>query len=258
MAAVTNAGSLFDTTAGNKTVTATPSVGDLIVVLAASTGLAGGTTSVTDNNTDNKGTYTQIHSDFTGFSTTGVLNAYVRNALIESGTSTIFTANQGGSSGGGLVVYRVSGMSIVGLGAVRGAGGQSSGGAATTPAPVLLRRVGSVFSGTQAALTGNVVVGAVANGSNPAALTPPASYTEAPTPDLGYNVPATGLETVFRNSGETNSTITWGGTSATTFASIAVELDASVPQYDWVQRYSGPDHDKIVTIGGAVDRSANW
>lgn len=50
MAAVTRAGNTWDTTAGNKTVTATPAAGDLIVVIAATSGLAGGTISVTDNN----------------------------------------------------------------------------------------------------------------------------------------------------------------------------------------------------------------
>ena len=126
MAAFTSAGFLWNTTAGtstNKAVTATPVLNDLIVVIAGSSGLAGGVTSVTDDNTDGFGTtpgYTQIDVDRTGFSTTGVLTMWIRNQLIGSATSTVFTAAQNGSSGGGLEVCRVSGMSIVGLGAVRG------------------------------------------------------------------------------------------------------------------------------------------
>lgn len=238
MASFTSAGITFNTTAGNKTVVATPAAGDLIIVIAATSGLAGGTTNVTDNNSDGFGTtpgYTQIDVDRTGFSTTGVLTMWVRNRLIGSGTSTTWTASQGSSTGGGLHVCRVSGMSIVGLGAIRGAGGQSSGTAATTPAPVLLGRVGTVFSGTQAGLTANLCIGAVANGTSPATLTQPASWTESQ--DVGYSTPTTGLETCFRNSGNTNSTITWGGTSGTAFASMAIELDVSVPLYkekpDW-------------------------
>lgn len=249
--------SVFNTTAGDKAITATPTLGDFIFIFAPCT-LAGGTISVSDNNTDGRGTYTQVHSDFTGFSTAGVLTGWVRNALIGSATSTVFTAVQTGSTGGGLVIYRVTGMSIVGLGAIRGAGGQSTGTAGTTPAPVLLGRVGTVFSGTQAALTTNVVVGCVANGSNPAAMTPPAGFTEAPTPDLGYATPATGMEAVFDDSGVTASTITWGGTSATAFASLAVEIDASVPQYDWVTGTGGPDADKLAHRFGAVGRAATW
>lgn len=221
MAAVTSAGSAWDTNAGNKTVTATPALGDLIVVIAGTSGLAGGTTSVTDNNSDGHGTYIQVDTDRTGFSTTGVLTVWVRADAIRSATSTVFTANQAGSTGGGLVVYRVSGMSISGPAAVRGNGGQSTGTAGTTPAPVL----------SVTPLTGNVIITAVANGSNTAGMTPRSSpaYTEAPTPDLGYNTPATGLSTCFVNSGETSATITWGGTSATAFASFAIELDTSVP-----------------------------
>ena len=235
MAAVTNAGSVFNTTAGSKTVTATPSVGDLIIVIAATSGLAGGTISVSDDQTP-AGAYTQIGVDRTGFSTTGILTGWVRTALITAASSTIFTANQTGSSGGGLVVYRISGISIVGLGAIRGCGGQNSGTLGTTPAPVLLGRLGTTFAGTQAALTGNVIVTAVCNGTSPAAMTPRASpaYTEAPTPDLGYASPTTGISVCFINSGETASTLTWGGTSATAFASIAIEVDTSVPQYDYV------------------------
>ena len=195
MAAFTSAGSSWTTTAGDKTVTATPAAADLIVVIAGTSGLAGGTTAVTDNNTDGFGTtpgYTQIDVDRTGFSTTGVLTMWIRNKLIGSATSTVFTAAQGSSSGGGLEVCRISGMSIVGLGAVRGSGGQSTGTAATTPAPVLLRRVGTTFSGTQAALTANLCIGAVCNGSASPIETAPASWTESI--DLSYTVPATALK----------------------------------------------------------------
>lgn len=255
MASITNAGSSFVTTGGDRTVTATPALADLIVVIAATSGLSGGTTAVTDNNSGGAGTYAQISSDFTGFSTTGVLTAWIRNALIRSASSTIFTAAQASSSGGGLLVYRISGMSIVGLGAVRGAGGQSSGGAAATPAPVLLRRTGTTFATTQAALTANAMVGAVANGTNAATLTAPASWTESA--DLGYATPTTGLEVAFRNSGETNSTITWGSTSGTAFASIAVELDVSVPQYDWVVTGKA-DRDREIWVQSAVGRQSTW
>lgn len=217
MATVTHAGTTWTTAAGNKTVTATPALNDLIVVVAATSGLAGGTTAVSDNNSGGAGTYVQVDVDQTGFSTTGVLTVWVRTALVASASSTVFTASQASSSGGGLTVFSVAGMTRTGASAVRGSGGQSSGTSGTTPAPVL----------TQAALTGNPVIGAVANGTSPAGLTPRSSpaYTEAS--DLGYATPTTGLESMFINSGETASTITWGGTSASTFASIAVELDTS-------------------------------
>ena len=270
MAAFTSAGSLWNTTAGtatNKAVTATPVLNDLIVVIGGSSGLAGGVTGVTDDNSDGFGTtpgYTQIDVDRTGFSTTGVLTMWIRNRLIRSATSTVFTAAQNGSSGGGLEVCRVSGMSIVGLGAVRGSGGQSSGGAGNTPAPVLLRRVGTTFSGTQAALTANLCIGCVMGGTATPAITQRGGWTESV--DLSYTVPATGMETAFRNSGEIGSTITWGSTIATAFASMAIELDVSVPLLGYVNPAGGTGHPgevpgvgaKNVMQQGAVGRSATW
>lgn len=239
MAAVTHAGATWNTTAGNKTVTATPAVGDLIVVVAGTSGLAGGTTAVTDNQ---GGTYVQVDQDRTGFSTTGVLTVWIRNSLIESAVSTIFTASQGGSTGGGLSVERVSGMSIVGRDAVRrigvatwNTGGQSTGTAGTTPAPVL----------GATPLTANTIISAICNGASAAGIVVQrATYTE--DFDNAYTTPNTGLEVNHLNSGETSATITYGGTSATAFASVALELDTSVPQFDWV--VPGGKRDRIVFL----------
>lgn len=256
MATVTAAGTTWTTAAGSKTVTATPAVGDLIVVIAGTSGLAGGTTSVSDDQTP-AGAYTQIDVDYTGFSTTGVLTAWVRTALITAASSTVFTAAQASSSGGGLSVLRISGMSIVGLGAVRGCGGQSSGGAGTTPAPVLLGRVGSTFSGTQAALTANVMISAVCNGATGASMTVRSSPAYTEDFDNGYSTPSTGLCVSHINSGETASTITWGSTSATAFASIAFELDVSVPQYDYVIHGKADKERLINYLGTAVSQGAN-
>lgn len=249
---------VWNTTAGDKTITATPTVGDLIVIVAPSTGTTGtvGAISVSDNNSGGGGTYDRISSTFTGFSTAGGLDIWIRNALIVSGTSTVFTATQTGSTGGGLLIYRVTGMSIVGEGAVRGAGGQSAGTLGTTPAPVLLRRVGTTYSGTQAALTGNALVGAVCNGTNgTTTVTQPAGWTE--DFDNGYNTPAAGFEACHINSGVTASTITFGSTTATAFASMVVELDTSVPQYDWVSP-GKPDKDANRFIQGPVGRQSTW
>ena len=162
MATVTHATTaLWNTTTGtgtNKNVTATPALFDLIVVIGGSSGLSGGVTSVTDNNADGLGTYSKIGTSFTGFSTTGDLSIWVRNSLVQSATSTVFTAAQNGSSGGGLDVYRISGMWQAGAGAVRSSGGQSTGTAATAPAPVL----------SETPLTGNPVITAVCAWHQPA------------------------------------------------------------------------------------------
>jgi hypothetical protein len=254
--------SVFNTTAGDKTITATPTLGTLILIIACATGVTGGAqgaVSVSDNQTGvNAATYVKAGSTQGGFSTTGGLDIWVRNKLITSNASTVFTAVQTSSTGGGLVIYAITGMSIVGLGAVRQAGGTTAGTLGTTPSGALIPRLGSIFTGSSlAALTGNVVIGAVANGTSPATVTPPTSWTEAPTPDLGYTVPTTGLETAFINSGFTGSTPTWGSTSATAWASCVVEMDASVPQYDWVTRNQA-DSDRIISKEAVIGRANTW
>ena len=254
--AVTHAGTTFTTTGGNTTVVATPAVGDLIIVIAATTGVAGGTTAVSDNQTP-AGVYDKINTDFTGFSTTGVLNAWVRTAFITAASSTTWTATQASSTGGGLTVIRISGQTSAGIGSIRGCGGQSSI-ASGTPAPVLLRRIANVYSGTQGALTTNVIIGAVCCGTNSTTNFLPRSspaYTE--DFDNGYNAPATGLEVMHIASGDTASTITWGSAVPSTSASIAIEVDTSVPQYDWVTK--GIDSDRELWRQGAVGtRAHNW
>jgi hypothetical protein len=217
MAVITNAGNAWTTAANSKTVTATPAVGDLIVVIASSSGLAGGTTAVTDDNSS--GTYTQVDSDRTGFSTTGVLTVWVRDQFIAAASSTVFTIAQVGSTGGGGVVLRVAGMQRLGSVSVRGNGGQSTGTAGTTPAPVL----------SVTPLTSNPIITAVSNGTAGGGTTARATYTDAAV--TGYSSPATGLDVCYLNSGETTATITWGSTTATTFASVAIELDAARVPY---------------------------
>ncbi len=253
MASVTAAGNTWNTTGGNTTVVATPAVGDLIIIFAGTSGLAGGTTAVSDNQSP-AGVYEQIDVDRTGFSTTGVLTVWVRTRPITAASSTTFTATQGSSTGGGLSVLRIAGIRIQGIAAIRGSGGQSTGTLGTTPAPVLLKRTGTTFSGTQAALTGNVVLGAVANGTNPATMTARSSPAYTEDMDLGYATPTTGMEVIHINSGETASTITWGGTSATAFASIAIEIETSVPIIDHVG-YG----DEVTLIGPTIrTRSSYW
>lgn len=233
---ITSAGATWNTTAGNKTVTATPAVDDLIVVIAASSGLAGGTTAVTDDNSS--GTYTQVDSDRTGFSTTGVLTVWVRTALIPAASSTIFSAAQAGSTGGGLSVLRVSMMNLTGAAAVRSNGGQSTI-ASGTPAPVL----------SQIPLALNPIITAVASGTNGGGTSVRTGYTDVSI--AGYNTPATGLDVCYLESGENQDTITWGGAAPSQFASVAIELNT--------QDVKGPAinfQDPAVLMKGALRRAS--
>jgi hypothetical protein len=175
----------WTTTAGDKTVVATPNVGDFIVVIAAATGVA--PTAITDTN--GGASYTQIGSTQTGFSTSGNLNAWARTTPIQVAASTTWTSTQTSSTGGGLAVYAVRGGAKYGANGIRSNGGQSSGTTGTTPAPVL-----SLGPYTQ-----NAIIAAVCNGATAASMTPRTGYTE--DFDNGYSTPGTGFETTHLDSG---------------------------------------------------------
>lgn len=217
-ATVTVAGTTWNTTAGNKTQTSTPAVSDLIIVITGTSGVAGGTTAVSDNNSDGLGAYTQITPQRTQSTNSKRLEMWVRNSLIGSGTSTIYTATQASSTGGGLTVLRVSGMTRTGSSAILQDAGQDEQAASSTPAPT--------FGATT--LTGNVIIGAVVNGTNPATLTIPSGFA-AEAADVGYATPNTGLHVVYRNSGFVGTTVTWGSTSSNVYCDKVIELDTSVP-----------------------------
>jgi len=212
MPAVTLLGSAaFDTASGSKTVTATPAVGDLIVIVTAHSGNVSSATP-TDNNSS--GVYTTINSALKATSADKLM-IHIRNALIGAASSTVFTHAPGTSTGGGLAVFKVTGMGKVGAAAAKQSAKQDNQAAAGTPSPT--------FGATPQLV--NAIIGAIFNATNPATMTPRASYTERN--DSGYNSPASGLETMSRDSGETVTAIAWGSTSASAFCSLVLELDSS-------------------------------
>ena len=77
-----------------------------------------------------------------------------------------------------------------------------------------------------AALSTNPLIGAVANSSSPAAVSPPAGWTEYF--DGGNVVPAGGLEVVGISSGFNNAAVTWGSASTTAFGAIVAEFDTAL------------------------------
>lgn len=211
MAAVSLLGNTINTTAGAKSVTATPAVGDLILIFVV---VANDNTwsAPTDNQS---GTYTLINTLLTNSTNYGAW--YVRSALIPAASSTIFTlSNPGSDTGGGLAVVKVTGMVKAGSSAVRQSKIGGQGGTSGTPA---------TGNWASAKLTTNPVVGAVINASNPANLTPTTSYSEIL--ETAFSTPTTGVEIQKIDSGDTTNTMTWGSGSASDWVCMGVELDAS-------------------------------
>lgn len=194
----------------------TPALNDLLVVCAV--GSVTGAATATMVSSVGGFTFTQI-LNVPYAADVNMMYCFVSNALVSSATSqTVEFAPQGDIANGSVIaVEAVAGITRTGLNAILQNANQANQAASTTPAP----------SFASSALTGNPTIGFVANNSNPAGLTGPSGWTEAG--DTGYTLPTTGAEIVFRNSGFTGTTITWGSTSATVFGSIILEIDTSSP-----------------------------
>src|SRR5439155_6691255 len=199
MATVTAAISSADSTDGISFSTAafTPAAGDLVVVFVHSSGETSTDWVVTDSV---GGAYTKI-ARFVRVVSANILELWVGNQLEAATSRTItFSHAVGNSTACDMSVLRVAGMSKTGAAAVKQSAGQSNQAAANTPNPA--------FAATTD--TNNVCIGAVANGVNPATMTPTTGWTEAH--DVGVATPITGLETQFINSGFVGTTVTWGST----------------------------------------------
>jgi len=224
----------------DRSCTITPAVGDLFVVFHSNSVNTNITPTCSD---DNGGTYTRIRNAL--FNSSGSSSGvFVRDQLLTNTTSTIVTVATGANDSGEVVVLAVAGMTRVGATAVRQSARQNNQAAGTTPAPV--------FGSTT--LTSNFVCGAVANGSNPAGMTPPVPLPERQ--DVGQATPNIGLEVVSVNSGVALTTVTWGGTSATAFAAFVVELDvnpadlvADPGTFSLIGQDVGLTYNRILTAG---------
>jgi len=199
-------------------LTLTPAADDLLVVFCSFTGTIEGPAvfAATD---DQGGTYTRIASTSRG-PATNFLVIFVRNQLVASAVGHIITVTCTGDAATGNVthVYRVSGMSRVGQGAVRQWARQEQVSSGSTPAPVF----------QDAPLTGNTILGAVHSATATApTVIEPSGWTEGA--DDKHLTPDHGLESCFINSGFTTKTVTWGGTVVAVHCNIVVELDTTVP-----------------------------
>lgn len=215
MATITSAGNTFNTTSGTHTVVATPALNDLIIIIVANTGSVA-SVAPTDNNADGKGTYTKITSALKNTSA-DLMEVYVRNSLIGNASSTTFTHAPGTTTGGGLQVYRISGASAAGLAGIYQKTTQANV-ASGTPAPVF----------TNAVDTNHPVISAVFNGTSPGGISARTSPVYTRDTNVGYSTPTTGFDAMHINSGETATTITWASSSASAFASLAVEVNTVV------------------------------
>ena len=217
---------------GNRATAYSPAVGDLLVVFVALSTNTNATPTMTDNQ---GGTYALIgHALW--LSSANSLVCFVREQIVTTTTAHTITAATGSNEAGQIIIQSISGMFRTGLSAVRSFGKQENQATATTPAPAL----------NQAAQTNNLTLVAVASGDT--TTTPPVGWTERF--DTSQSTPTTALEVATRNSGFTGTTITFGATQSTDFASMAVELDGSAEDIPAAAIGSATITNPTITIGG--------
>jgi hypothetical protein len=199
---------------GNRSVTVTTAVsGSLLVAFVSLSANTGTTPTMSDDHADGLGTWTRIGTALWGSSLNNSA-VFVRDALLGStDTSFVVTCASGSNSAGEIAVVEITGMSRAGSSAIRSSGSQADQASGTTPAPVL----------NQSALTENVTLASVMSGDTTTIA--PADWIARV--EAGQSNPTTMVEVCTRDSGFTGTTITFGATQGTTFASWAIELDGS-------------------------------
>lgn len=213
MATVSLLGRTINRIAGTKTVTATPAVNDLIVIVIYHSDPESWP-NPTDNNSS--GTYTVVGDPLELHNSRSV-GIYIRNTKITSATSTVFTAPAPSvDTGGGLAVFKVTGMQRYGSSAVRQYAQKT----------VSLGFPGLSFSKNK--LTQNPNIGAIICINDGSTIDPTTGYTEAL--DSTYSTPAIAYQAQYRNSGDTTNSMYWSGTIASNYiygSMAGVELDTS-------------------------------
>ena len=199
---------------GDRTVSITPTVQQLVVVFAS----VSGNTQAAPTMTDNKGgTYSCVAQASWN---AGADNSFacVRDTLTTAKVAHTIKLDTDTNTAGELVAVAVSGMSRTGAAAVRQVATSADQSASTTPSVAF----------ASSTLTDNTVIGAIASGDTTS--TPPSGWTELR--DVSQLTPTTALEVASKNSGLTTSSVSWGATQSTGYAALALELDASPPDND--------------------------
>lgn len=190
----------------------TPAAGDLLVVVSE----VSGSIDAAPTCTSSVGGKTYSFSNLQQQAATHQTMVFIADQLATavSQTATVSVAADAGTACI-VTVLRVSGMTKTGLTARMQWATPGSGSASVTPTVVFGAAVN----------TNNPVVVALRCSTAALAVTPPTNYTEHT--DSATTTPVGSQETATRDSGETGTTITWGGLASTAWISIGIELDAS-------------------------------
>ena len=225
------------------TVTLTPAVGDLFIVFCQATGNTNATPTCSDANTG--GTYTLVGVALSN-SSANTISAFVRTATVPNTTSTTVTVACGAHTAAEVVVYALSGATVYGSGAIQQFITQANQASSTTPTPTFTNKPNAY----------NLILSAVGNITNPAGITVSAGSSPTWTRDQNVGQTACGLSTEHTNNQLSTKAVTWGSTSASAFASFAIEVvappttagvnDSKLVAYGLLAPPTGVDVSKLV------------
>ena len=207
---------------GDRAITFTPAVGDLLFLYIS---LSGNTQVAPTCSDTGGGTWTLVHQALWSLSLNNFA-VFVRDQLVTSATEIIATVDTDTNDAGAIGVIAIAGMLVAGAAAIRSSGVQANQLITTTPAPVL----------NQNALTGDLTIAAVASGDT--TTTPPGSWTERI--ETSQATPTTALEVCTRNSNFTGTTITFGATCGSVYASSAIELVNASARFNTYEYVGAP------------------
>jgi hypothetical protein len=181
----------------------TPTSGDLLIAVVQ----VSGNTAVGSMS----GQWTWIFlTSFTKNSGADTVYIFYASATAATSTTPVYTIS-GNSTGSAMSVYRITGLDSQVQPYIRQF--KSATGTAANPAVTM----------DTAILTGNGVIGIATNTTSSATQwTAPGSWSEMH--ETNYSSPATSLETAYRASGETGTTITWTNANTTAWAVMVIEL----------------------------------
>jgi hypothetical protein len=181
----------------------TPSAGDLLIAFVNASGtVAAGTMT---------GVWTWKKLTSATKASVDTLYIFYAEATAATSTTPVFDCTGDGATGACISVMRLTGLDGQAQPYIR----QIATATASTANP-------SVTFGA-AVLTGNLVIGACSNSTNSAVqFTAPASWTELH--EVAHASPTQALETCYRLSGETGTTITWTNANTTAWVAYALEL----------------------------------
>lgn len=193
----------------------TPAAGDLLVAVYFGTGTSGVVPTCTS--TGNTAAWTNVDSTtFTTAGNNGRIFVWIQNALCTAvSTNVTCGVTDDNTSGGHIIVFRVSGMTKTGATAKLQSSEDNSH-AAGTPQAVAMGA---------AVTTTNPTLGVMHDEGTTVAITPPTNWTERGEGII--TVPTSRAEGCSRDSGYTGTTITWGTASTGVYGSYFIELDAS-------------------------------